>query len=127
MMPYLRVLVGFARMDAEVQGYVDLEITFGDKGAKILMIRYMVVNAPSTYNILLGWPLVNKLGEIISMTHRKMKFLLDDGSIGIIRIERSPTSAIMNALEQREDFMDQQSNMGSILCHKLALNPSARK
>ena len=41
-MRYLRVLVGFARMDAEVQGYVDLEITFGDKGAKILMIRYMV-------------------------------------------------------------------------------------
>ena len=36
-------------------------------------IRYLVVNAPSTYNILLGRPALNRLRVVESMRHMKMK------------------------------------------------------
>ncbi|KAG5028923.1 hypothetical protein JHK87_012437 [Glycine soja] len=47
------VLVNFVGAEIEVRDCVDLETNFSDKGAKTL---YMVVNAPSTYNILLKQP-----------------------------------------------------------------------
>jgi len=43
---------------------VEARTTFGDDSEiKIISIRYMVVNTPSSYNILLGRPTINKLGE----------------------------------------------------------------
>jgi len=66
----------------EVKGYVDLRTTFRHKkDAKTIFIRYIVVNAPSSYNLLLGRPSINKLGAVISTIHLKMKFPTDDGKV----------------------------------------------
>ena len=58
----------------EVRGHVELRTTFTDADAsRIVNIRYLVVNAPSTYNILLCRPILNKIGVVASTKHMKMK------------------------------------------------------
>jgi len=80
--PFDGVLVGFSGDQVEVKGYVDLRTTFRDKeDAKTIFIRYIVVNAPSSYNLLLGRPSINKLGVVILTVHLKMKFPTDDGKL----------------------------------------------
>ena len=77
--PYDGILVGFSGEQVEVRGHVDLRTTFSDKNAaKTITIRYIVVNAPSAYNLLLGRPSLNKLRAVVSTTHLKMKFAVGD-------------------------------------------------
>lgn len=87
MMPHPGVLVRFIGIETKVRDYVNLETTFGDKGAKTPMIQYMVVNTPSTYNILLRRPLMNKLEAIVLTAYLKVKFPLDHGLVGNVHRE----------------------------------------
>jgi len=60
--PYTGCLYGFARDQVEVRGHIELRTTFtDDTPSRTANIRYLVVNAPSTYNILLGRPALNKI------------------------------------------------------------------
>jgi len=53
--PYTSFLYGFAGDQIEVHGHIELSTTFTDGVAsRIENIRYLVVNAPSAYNILFG-------------------------------------------------------------------------
>ena len=55
--PYTGCLYGFADNPVEVRGYLELRTTFTDGAAsRTESIRYLVVNANSAYNILLGTP-----------------------------------------------------------------------
>jgi len=48
-------LVGFVGDRVEVRGYIELRTTFSDgTSAKTIDVRYIVVNASSAYNLLLG-------------------------------------------------------------------------
>ena len=53
----IRWLFGLARDQVEVRGYVELRTTFSDDtSSSTVNIMYLVVKAPSAYNILLGRP-----------------------------------------------------------------------
>jgi len=72
--PYGGSLYGFAGDQVEVRGYLELRTTFTDGTAsRMESIRYFVVNAFSTYNMLLGRPTLNRLGKVPSTRHMKMK------------------------------------------------------
>ena len=72
--PYTGCLYGFARDQVEVRGHLELRTTFTDGAAsRIENIRYLVVNAPSAYNILLGRPTLNRLRAVSSTRNMKMK------------------------------------------------------
>ena len=59
----------------EVRGHLELRTTFTDGVAsRTENIRYLVVTAPSAYNILLGRPTLNRLRAVASTRHMKMKF-----------------------------------------------------
>jgi len=59
----------------EVCGYVELQKTFSDEEeTSTITIKYIVVIAPSLYNMLLRQPSLNKLGAIVSTIPLKMKF-----------------------------------------------------
>lgn len=82
------MLIGFSGEQAEVKGYVDLRTTFSDEqAAKMIVIRYMVVNAPSSYNVLLGRSSLNKLGEMVSTVHLNLKFPTE-GKVITVRVDQ---------------------------------------
>ena len=57
-----------------MRGHVELRTFFTDGAASLTVnIRYLVVNAPSAYNILLGRPSLNRIGAVASARHMKMK------------------------------------------------------
>jgi len=63
--PYDGVLVGFSGDLVQVRWYLEAWTTFGkEKEAKTIVIRYMVLSTPSSYNVLLGRPAINKLGRL---------------------------------------------------------------
>ena len=72
--PYTGCLYGFAGEQVEVCGHLELRTTFTDGVAsRTENIRYLVVNAPSAYNILLRRPALNRLRAVVSTRHMKMK------------------------------------------------------
>ena len=57
----------------EVKGHVELRMTFTDGTASLTVnIRYLFVNAPSTYNIHFGRPALNMIGVVASTRHIKI-------------------------------------------------------
>ena len=65
---------------------MELRTTFTDGTAsRMENIRYLVVNAPSAYNILLGRPTLNRLRAVSSTRHMKMKLLDLGGKVITIK------------------------------------------
>ena len=76
----------------EVRGYLELRTTFRDgEASRTESIRYLVVNANSAYNILLGRPALNRLNAVASTRHMKMK--LPDLSDKVIIIKSDQEEA----------------------------------
>jgi len=72
--PYDGCLYGFAGDQVEVREHLELRTTFTDGiASRTKSIRYLVVNASFAYNMLLGRPMLNRLGAVPSMRHMKMK------------------------------------------------------
>jgi len=87
--PYTGCLYGFARDQVEVRGYLELRTTFTDGTAsRTESIRYLVVNANSAYNILLGRPALNRLRVVASTRHMKMKLLDLSGRVIVIKSDQ---------------------------------------
>lgn len=60
----------------ETRGYVDLMTTFGQgKLSQSFPIRYLIVDAHTSYFALNGRKTLNELGAIVSTPHLKLKFL----------------------------------------------------
>jgi len=70
----------------EVRGYLELRTTFTDVSAsRTENIRYLVVNAHSAYNVLLGRPALNRLRAVASTRHMKMKLSVLRGKVIVIK------------------------------------------
>jgi len=66
----------------EVWGHIELRTTFTDGVAsRTANIRYLVVNAPSAYNILLDRPALNRIEVVASSRHMKMKLPSLEGTV----------------------------------------------
>jgi len=90
--PYDGCLVGFTGDQVEVRGYVKLRTTFfNDIATRMITIRYIVVNASSAYNLLLGRPSLNILGAVASTTHMKMKLPSSEGGVITIKSNQKTT------------------------------------
>ena len=73
----------------EVRGYIELRTTFSDGAAsRTEKITYLVVNAPSAYNILLGRPTLNRIGAMPSTRHMKVKLPSMEGVVVSIRSDQ---------------------------------------
>ncbi|XP_020209660.1 uncharacterized protein LOC109794625, partial [Cajanus cajan] len=81
--PYHEPLVGFSGERVMTRGCIDLYIRFGfdQRSFREIKIRYIVVHANTSYNILLGRPSINALGAIVSTPHLSMKFSSRDGQV----------------------------------------------
>ena len=87
--PYTSCLYGFAGDQVEVRGHIELRTTFTDgTTSRTANIRYLVVNAPSAYNILLGRPALNRIGAIASTMHMKMMLPSLEGTVITIKFDK---------------------------------------
>lgn len=84
--PFKGNLPGFTGEQVHVRGYITLRTTFGTGSqAKSIRVRYLVVNSPYSYNIIIGRPTFNLLGAFLSTKFLVMKYPLDNGKVGTIR------------------------------------------
>ena len=87
--PYGGCMYGFVGDQVKVRGYIELRTTFTDGlVSRTKKIRYLVVNALSAYNILLGRPTLKKTGVVPSIRHMKVKLPSMEGMIITIRSDQ---------------------------------------
>ena len=101
--PYGDCLYDFTRDQVEVRGNVELRTTFTDgTSSRTINIRYLVVNAPSAYNILLGRLALNRLGAVASTRHMKMKLpSLEGGVVTIKSDQKAAKKCYENSLKTK--------------------------
>jgi len=76
-------------ISVEVRGHIELRMTFIDgTTSRTTNIKYLVVNAPSTYNILLGRPTLNRIRVVASTRHMKMKLPSLEGTVITIKSDQ---------------------------------------
>jgi len=101
------MLVWVTDNPVEVRDYLELRTTFTNGAAsRTESIRYLVVNANSAYNILLGRPALNRLRVVSSTRHMKMKLPDLSGKVIVIKsmvIERPLVSDSQMELEPLEE------------------------
>jgi hypothetical protein len=69
-------LVGFTGVAMVLEGLMRMRVEFSTPPRTTsLMINFLIVKAPSTYNIILGRKILYELGATISMSCLKIKFL----------------------------------------------------
>ena len=79
---YLR---GFSRERVLPLGSIQLVLTLGDPSCQAkIMVRFLIVDAPSSYNMLLGRPSLNTIRVIPSVYHMVIKFPTANG-VGMVR------------------------------------------
>ncbi|XP_020233820.1 uncharacterized protein LOC109813935 [Cajanus cajan] len=83
LVPYDEPLVGFSGERVKTKGYIKLSTRFGFEGAEYrdISVKYVVVHASTSYNILLGRPSLNRLGAVVSTPHLAMKFPAESGRV----------------------------------------------
>lgn len=87
--PYSEQIIWFMGEWVDTRGYVDLKKQSGtDRDAKELRVRYIVVEANTSYNVLIDRPCLNSLGAIVLTSHLAMKFPSDRGTICTIQADQ---------------------------------------
>jgi len=82
MAPYDKPIYGFSGEKVSTRGYIDLHTVVRDGAqTKTIPICFLVVDAPTSYNVLLGRPSLNTLGAVVSTPHLTMKFPSPSGDI----------------------------------------------
>jgi len=89
MIPYDEPIYGFSGEQVSTRGYIDLHTVFREgTQTKTIPIRFLIVDAPTSYNILLGRPSLNTLGAVVSTPHLAMKFPAPSGDILTIHCDQ---------------------------------------
>ena len=89
----------------EVRGHVELRTTFTDRSSsRTVNIKYLVVNTVSAYNILLGRPIINRVGAVASSRHMKMKLPSLEGSVIVIKSDqKAARKCYENSLKNKRE------------------------
>jgi len=89
MVPYDEPIYGFSSEQVSTRGYIDLHTVFRDgTQTKTIPIHFLIVDAPTSYNVLLGRPSLNTLGAVVSTPHLAMKFPSPSGDILTIHCDQ---------------------------------------
>ncbi|XP_057444074.1 uncharacterized protein LOC130736249 [Lotus japonicus] len=90
--PYEGTLVGFAGEQVWVKGVLDLDTTFGEEeNARSLSVKYLILEAEGSYNMIIGRNTLNHLCAVISTPHLAVKYPLSNGNIGGIVVDQRVT------------------------------------
>jgi len=87
--PYNEQIVGLSGERVDTRGYLDLRTKIGSrKDGREVRVRFLLVEANTSYNVLLGRPCLNAFGAIVSTLHLAMKFPSDKGTICTVHADQ---------------------------------------
>ncbi|GJX19691.1 reverse transcriptase domain-containing protein [Tanacetum coccineum] len=122
-------LVGFAGEVAKPLGKIDLEVCFGNEGlSRRTSMKFIIIRAPSPYNVILGRPGLKILHAIPSTIHSMIKFPTPKGIATLIA--RTITIAECRLREEKQMIREEtpQEEEGVMFtetndCHPQASRP----
>jgi len=83
--PFKGTFAGFTGEQVHVRGHITLKTTFGTgEYGKTITVKYLVVNAPNCYNIIIGRLFFNLLGAFLSTRFLVIKYPMEKGKIGTL-------------------------------------------
>ena len=89
LLPFKGSLVGFSREHVQVLGHLAFPTTFGSTdNARTVRVRYLIINAASPYNIIVGRPSLNALEASLSTLYLTMIFHLVMVGLVLLRVTR---------------------------------------
>ncbi|GJU90373.1 reverse transcriptase domain-containing protein [Tanacetum coccineum] len=124
-------LVGFAGEVAKPLGKIELEVCFGNEGlSRRMSIKFLVIRAPSPYNIILGRPGLKALHAIPSTIHSMIRFPTPKGIATLVT--RSTIIAECRLREEKQILTEKQPEIheagqpdeGADLTEQILVNPS---
>jgi len=81
--PLVHLILGFSGQEVNPTRMIRLAVRFGDKiKSKNLEVDFLVVDVPTAYNVILGWPILHKVKAVITPYLLQLQFEADDDSIG---------------------------------------------
>ncbi|XP_017415437.2 uncharacterized protein LOC108326436 [Vigna angularis] len=87
--PSNKQIVGFSGERVDTRGYLDLRTRLGTcRDAPELRVRFLLVEANTSYNALIGRSCLNAFGAIVSTPHLAMKFPTERGTICTVRADQ---------------------------------------
>jgi hypothetical protein len=99
-------LVGFFGKQVLPMGAIELLVMAGTSPQqKTIMVKFLVVDGRSAYNVILGRPALNELGAITSTPHLCMKFPTDSG-VRVVRGDQKSACVCYNATLKAESGGD---------------------
>ncbi|KAI3465522.1 hypothetical protein Pfo_022185 [Paulownia fortunei] len=102
-------LTGFGGEMVEALGEVALPFSLGLYPRRITkMVKFLVVNAPSTYNMILGRPSLNIFHAVASTYHMKLKFSTHEGIGEAIGDQRMARECYANTLRKASAKLKRQ-------------------
>ncbi|KAL0288788.1 UNVERIFIED_CONTAM: hypothetical protein Sangu_2642900 [Sesamum angustifolium] len=100
-------LTGFSGEMIEPLGEVMLPLSLGSLPKRSTkMVKFLVVNAPSAYNIILGRPSLNLFQAIASTFHMKLKFPTSVGVGEVVGDELMARVCYVNTLKRSRKKLD---------------------
>ncbi|GJU07443.1 reverse transcriptase domain-containing protein [Tanacetum coccineum] len=97
-------LIGFAGQVLWPLGVINIPSTLFDyngRGSKMIITDFMIVRAPSPYNVILGRPGMRHLGAIASTIHSLLKFTISTG-VAIVRGDIPCKDECLQVSQKRE-------------------------
>lgn len=84
--PFRGTLAGFTGEKVHVSRSIILKTIFGTRSQeKVVKVKYLVVNSPNSYNIIIDLPTFNHLGAFLSTKYLVMNYPVEKGGIRTIR------------------------------------------
>lgn len=93
-------LIGFRGSEVTSQDTIELPVSIRDEPRRrTLMVKFLVVDTPFAYNVILGRPGLNLFRAIVSTYHLKLKFPTRNG-IGEVSCDRKEVRRCYNLFEE---------------------------
>ena len=90
--PLVHPILGFGRHKVNPTGMIRLPVRFGDKlKSKNLEVDFLVVDVPTTYNVILGHPTLHKVKAIIAPSNSNLRPMIE-ASVKFIGTNERPGS-----------------------------------
>ncbi|KAL0387663.1 UNVERIFIED_CONTAM: hypothetical protein Sradi_2648100 [Sesamum radiatum] len=106
-------LTGFSGEMIEQLGELMLPLSLGSLPKRSTkMVKFLVVKAPSAYNIILGRPILNLFGAIASTFYMKLKFPTSVGVGEAVGDELMPRVCYVNTLKRSRKKLDGKAPKG---------------